>query len=44
MRESQALKAQMDVARQKEERMKDRIQPWINEAFIISTMMEGRIA
>lgn len=30
MREAQVLKAQMDVARKKEAKLKDRIQTWIN--------------
>lgn len=34
----------MDVVRQKEAERKDCIQPWIDEAFTVSTMMEGKIA
>ena len=44
MREAQALQAQVDAMRQKEAGLKERIQPWIDEAFAVSTTIEGNIA
>jgi len=44
MKEAQALKAQVDAVRQQEEVLKECIQPWLDEAFSISTMIEGKIA
>lgn len=34
----------MDVTRQKEALLKARIQPWIDEAFTITTEIEGKLA
>ncbi len=34
----------MDVARQKEAVLKARVQPWIDDAFLITTEIKGSIA
>lgn len=44
MREAQVLKAQIDAARQKEAILKECIQPWLDEAFAVSTNIEGNLA
>jgi len=38
------LKEQVDVARQKEAILKARVQPWIDEAFLITTNVKGKLA
>lgn len=43
MEEAQALKAQVDAARKKEAVPKECIQPWIDEAFAVSTTIEGKL-
>lgn len=42
MRDAEALKAQVDMAQQKEEVLKERIQPWLDEAFMVSSNIEGK--
>jgi len=44
MREAQALKAQVDVAQQKETGLKEHIQPWLDEALVVSSNIEGKLA
>ena len=44
MREAQALKAQVDAAHQKEAMLKERIQPWLDEAFVVTANIEGKLA
>jgi len=43
MREAQALKEKVDAARQKEAMLKKRIQPWLDEAFMASSNIEGML-
>jgi len=40
MKEAQALKAQVDTVRQKEEVLKEHIQCWLDEAFMVSIAIE----
>jgi len=40
MREAQALKLQTDTTGQKEAVIKEFIQPWLDEAFEVSTTIE----
>jgi len=44
MREAQVLKAQVDATRQKEVVIKECIPPWLEEAFTVSTSIEGKLA
>ena len=44
MQQAKALKYQMDAARHKEAVLKARIQPWIDEAFMIMANIEGKLA
>jgi len=44
MRETQALKEQVDTACQKEAVLKERIQPWLEEAFTVKTKIKGKLA
>lgn len=44
MREAQVLKAQVYATWQKEEVLKECIQPWLDEAFAVSTNIEGKLA
>jgi len=44
MREAQVLKEQVDNARQKEVGLKAHIQPWLEEVFKVTTMIEGKLA
>lgn len=44
IREAQDLKIQADAARQKEAVVKDRLQPWLDEAFAVSTTIERKVA
>jgi len=44
MRGAQALKAEVDVTHQKEAMLKERIQPWLEEAFTVTTKIEGKLA
>ena len=37
------LKEQVDAARQKEALLKERVQPWIDEAFTITAEIEGKL-
>ena len=37
------LKAQVDTVQQQEAILKECIQPWLNEAFSISTTLEGKV-
>lgn len=42
MQQAKALKEQVDVARHKEAVLKECVQPWIDEAFTITTNIEGK--
>ena len=44
MQQAKALKEQVDAARQKEIVLKARVQPWIDEAFLITTDIERKLA
>lgn len=44
LQQVKALKEQVDVARQKEAVLKAHIQPWIDEAFTITTTIKGKLA
>ena len=44
MREAQVLKAQVDAAWQKEAMLKECIQPWLDDAFTVSTNIDGNFA
>lgn len=44
MREAQALKIQVDASRQKETVIKECLQPWLDEAFVVSTAIECKVA
>jgi len=44
MKKAQALKEQVDVARQKEVVLKAHIQPWLEEAFTATATIEGKLA
>jgi len=44
LREAEALKEQVDVARQKEAVLKECIQPWLKEAFAVTAKIEGQLA
>ena len=44
LQQAKALKEQPDVARQKEVVLKARICPWIDEAFLITADIEGKLA
>jgi len=44
MREANDLKAQVDATRQKGVLLKKCIQPWMDEAFAVSTNIEGKLA
>lgn len=44
MQHSKALKEWVDGTRRKEAVVKVCIQPWINEAFTITTIIEGKLA
>lgn len=44
MREAQALKAQVDTSCQKEEVLKECIQPWLEESFTITAVIERKLA
>jgi uncharacterized coiled-coil DUF342 family protein len=44
MQQAKALKEQVDAARHKEAVLKARVQPWIDEAFTITTTIEGKLA
>lgn len=44
MQQAKALKEQVDAARHKEVVLKARIQHWIDEAFTITTKIEGKLA
>ena len=41
---AKALKEQVDVAQQKEAILKERIQPWLDEALTISIAIKGKLA
>lgn len=43
MQQDKALKEQVDVVRHKEVVLKACIQPWIDEAFVITTSIEGKL-
>jgi len=43
MQQAKALKEQVDAARHREAVLKARIQPWIDEAFIITTTIECKL-
>ena len=44
MQEAKVLKEQVDATRHKETVLKVRLQPWINEAYTITTSIEAKIA
>lgn len=44
IREAQDLKIQADAARQKEAVIKAHLQPWLDEAFAVSTTIERKVA
>lgn len=44
MKEIRALKAQVDATRKKEAVLKERIQPWLDKSFLVSTTIEGKLA
>ncbi len=44
MQQEKALKEQVDVARHKEAVLKVHLQPWIDEAYTITTFIEGKLA
>ena len=44
MQQEKALKEQVDVVRHKEVDLKARIQPWIDEAFVIIALIEANLA
>lgn len=44
MQQAKALKEKVDVARHKEVVLKVHVQPWIDEAFIITTCIEEKFA
>lgn len=44
MQEVNAFKEQVDVARHKEVVLKARLHPWIDEAYTITTSIEGKLA
>lgn len=44
MPEAKALKEQVDSARHKEAVLKVHLQPWIAEAYAITTSIEGKLA
>ena len=44
MQEAKALKEQVDVTRHKEAVLKVHLQPWIDEAYTITTSIEGKLA
>ena len=41
---SKGVEVKVDTTRQKEAVLKERIQPWIDEAFIITADIEGKLA
>jgi len=43
MQQAKALKEQVDTPRHREEVLKACVQPWIDKAFIITTIIEGKI-
>jgi len=43
MWEAQDLKIQADAAKQKEAVVKAHLQPWLNEAFVVSTTIEHKV-
>ena len=43
MQEAQALKEQVDTACQKEAGLKACIHPWLEEAFTVTTTIEGKL-
>jgi len=44
MKEAQAMKIPIDAALQKEAVIKECLQPWINEALVVSTTIERKVA
>jgi len=44
LNQANPLKEQVDVARQKEVVLKMHVEPWIDEAFLITTDIEGKLA
>lgn len=43
MQQEKALKEQVDVARHKEAVLKACVQPWIGEAFVITSSIEAKL-
>lgn len=43
MQQAKALKEKLDAALHKELDLKEHVQPWINKAFIIIAIIEGKI-
>ena len=43
MKEEKALKEQVDVAQHKKSVLKVHLQPWIDEAYLITTSIEGML-
>ena len=44
MQQEKVLEEQVDVAQHKEVVLKGRVQPWIDEAFTITTVIEGKLS
>lgn len=44
MQEAKALKEQVDVGQHKEAILNARLQPWLNEAYLITAIIEGKLA
>lgn len=44
MQQAKALKEEVDAARHKEVVLKARVQPWIDEEFVITTSIEANLA
>lgn len=44
IQEARDMKIQADVARQKEAVIKVRLQPWLDEEFMVSTTIECKVA
>ena len=43
MQQAKALKEQVDATQHKEAIIKARVQPWIDEAFTITTNIKGKL-
>jgi len=43
MQQEKVLKEQVDAARHKETILKARLQPWIDEAYVITTSIEAKL-